>query len=84
MKRLRFVLGILAVVSLALPPTASAEVVCNVYTFRYVGYFPDCACNACAGWSPWNCTECVNTESGGACWSNGTGPCAPGGRHQDI
>jgi hypothetical protein len=75
MKRLRLALAILAALALGLPPIASAEVICNTYTFRALTYYQDCDCWACGGWSLFNCTECVDTETGGACWTNGSDPC---------
>lgn len=77
MKTLRFLMAFIAAVSLAAPPTAHAEIICEIYTFRYVGYYPDCACYACGGWAYHNCTECVDTESGGSCQQNGPNPCGP-------
>ncbi|HET8799502.1 MAG TPA: hypothetical protein VFO89_17580, partial [Thermoanaerobaculia bacterium] len=58
-------------ISLLVPPTASAESVCNTYPNSYPAYYDDCGCMACGGWSLWSCTECVDTSDGGACWTRG-------------
>lgn len=67
-------LTFLVAIVLAVPPTVYADE-CYVSPNRYIGYFADCGCSACAGWAMTNCTECTN-GSGGWCQSTG-GPCGP-------
>lgn len=70
MKKAGVVLTLLAVLTLASPPTLHAKE-CYTYENRSLHYFPDCACSACAGWSASNCTdcglECMTTVNGGDC-----------------
>ena len=75
MKIPRFALTFVAALVLALPPSIHAEEVCNVYTFRYNGFYEDCLCWACGGWAYHNCTECYDPATGSACQTNGTKPC---------
>lgn len=77
MKALRFLLVTLAVASLALPPSVYAETVCNTYTFRMVSYDAYSGLWYCGNWAYHNCTECVDTNTGGSCYDNG-GPCEIG------
>jgi len=71
MKKTGFLLTLMVALTLAVPPTLHAD--CYVSPNRYLGYFPSCACSACAGWAITNCTECTN-GSGDWCQSTG-GPC---------
>lgn len=82
MKSLQFALTFAAALFLAAPPSAYAEEICNTYTFRYNGYYADCGCWACGGWAYHNCTECVDTETGGSCTITGSRPCGP--MHKDT
>lgn len=77
MRRARFAICFLGALSLALPPTVFADVVCNTYPFTTPIYYPENGYTACSGWSPWNCTECSDTSSGDSCWTNSSSPCDP-------
>jgi hypothetical protein len=62
-----------AVIAMSVQPTAYADE-CYTYPNRYLGYFTDCGCRACAGWAISNCYEC--TDGNGNWWST-SGPCGP-------
>lgn len=76
-KSIRLALTLIAALSLGAPPTAFADTICETYSFRYLGYYQDCACWTCGGWSLFNCTECVDTATGSDCHTNGSDPCDP-------
>lgn len=70
MKKTGLLLAVIVAITFAAPPTLYAE--CQTYPNRSVHYFPDCACQACAGWAISNCTDCASGT--GSCQST-TGPC---------
>jgi hypothetical protein len=57
--------------TLAAPPTVFADQ-CYTYPNRYIGYFQDCDCTACAGWALTNCTECFNDDYTKSCQTTST------------
>lgn len=74
-------LTFLVAVVLAVPPTLYAEE-CYTSPNRYIGYFSDCGCTACAGWAMTNCTECTD-GNGNWCQTTSTnGHCGP--LHKDT
>jgi hypothetical protein len=68
-KLFRVAFCLAATLALLSPPTTSADTICETYEHRYPAYYDDCGCWACGGWSQQNCTECVDTASGAACWT---------------
>jgi hypothetical protein len=70
-RQIGIALVFVAAVTLAAPPTIHADS-CYTYPNRYIGYFADCGCTACAGWAMTNCTECVSDDGSSSCQTTGT------------
>jgi len=81
MKKIGLLLTLLAALHLAVPPTLYATD-CYTQPNAYIGYFPSCACTACAGWAFTNCTECTDGQ-GNWCQTTDTGAACDPVLHQN-
>ncbi len=81
MRKTGIAFAFIVVVFLAAPPTLYAEETCYVNTYRYLGYFPECGCTACAGWALTNCTECTDGDGNWCQTTSSTHHCGP--KHRD-
>jgi len=76
MKRGLLVLTLIAAIS---PPVLSANPpACSYYWDRKNTYYDIGGYMYCGSWSPFGCTECVNTGTGDSCTATGDEACDPG------
>lgn len=75
--KLRVSVAIIAALALLLPPPVQADSQCFLYLNYELEFWTSCWCYACTGWSPRDCAECWDPQTGSFCQSDISPACNP-------